>query len=467
MTGRTIQTILFGIETIVLLLVVLPVAHARSLLESLLLPGGDVGFLNPNEGFFVFGRSFLVVASIQIVFAMRDLYRWTVIVRPQLVVTRLIESGLVIIIVIPLFHLLMGMADRTFLMSGALARLQVHPLLLIACGGAAFLTGYGLRIWWPKWLKSSHLAERIAIMGNGPEASLLTEEVRRNPKGSFEFVGRICEIDHGPITLGPPDRLIEIARERQLQRLVVGPDIDLSPTVLLALKEQDIEITDADEYYELITGKIPLSIAGDTHAPENRVPRGAIFPRLLDLLIATLGLILVFPVMLLAAVAIKLDSRGPVFYRQQRVGKDGSTFTVTKFRSMRQDAEERSGPVWASVDDHRITRVGRWLRKMRIDEFPQLWNVITNKMSLVGPRPERPVFVDNLTHAIPVYHQRHSVKPGVTGWAQINHSYGNSLDDAFIKLQLDLWYIKHKSIALDISILLRTVKVIVLQQGAV
>jgi lipopolysaccharide/colanic/teichoic acid biosynthesis glycosyltransferase len=156
-----------------------------------------------------------------------------------------------------------------------------------------------------------------------------------------------------------------------------------------------------------------------------------------------------------------------VLYRQERVGRNGRVFTLAKFRSMRVDAEDQSGPVWATEADPRITRVGRWLRGLRLDELPQLWSVIRNDMSLVGPRPERPYFVEELERRIPHFAERHTVKPGVTGWAQINHSYGNSLDDAFIKLQHDLYYVKHRTLALDAAILLRTVKVVVLQQGAV
>jgi exopolysaccharide biosynthesis polyprenyl glycosylphosphotransferase len=184
-------------------------------------------------------------------------------------------------------------------------------------------------------------------------------------------------------------------------------------------------------------------------------------------MLAALGLLLAAPLMLLVAIAIRLDSRGPALYWQERVGRNGRSFTLAKFRSMRTDAEAGSGPVWAGADDPRITRVGRWLRKLRIDEIPQLWSVIRNDMSLVGPRPERPFFVQDLERQVPGYGQRHVVKPGVTGWAQINYSYGNTIDDAFIKLQYDLYYVRHRSLALDVAILLRTVKVVVLQQGAV
>jgi exopolysaccharide biosynthesis polyprenyl glycosylphosphotransferase len=241
--------------------------------------------------------------------------------------------------------------------------------------------------------------------------------------------------------------------------------------VLLAVRLEDVRVSEAGAFFEQLTGRLPLERLADPalllgHGTGVGMPYVAV-RRGLDLLLAALGLALAAPLGLLVAVAVKLESRGPVLYRQERVGRNGRLFTLAKFRSMRVDAEAGSGPVWADADDPRITRVGRWLRKLRIDEIPQLWSVIRNDMSLVGPRPERPYFVAELERQIPGYGQRHVVKPGITGWAQINYSYGNSTDDAFIKLQYDLYYVKHRSLALDIAILLRTVKVVVLQQGAV
>jgi lipopolysaccharide/colanic/teichoic acid biosynthesis glycosyltransferase len=166
------------------------------------------------------------------------------------------------------------------------------------------------------------------------------------------------------------------------------------------------------------------------------------------------------------AVAVRLTSRGPVIYRQQRVGLDGQIFVIRKFRSMRENAEAATGPVWARPKDDRVTPVGAFLRRTRLDELPQLWNVLLGDMSLVGPRPERPEFVATLTRAIPFYGQRHVVKPGVTGWAQVRYTYGASDEDAMQKLQYDLFYIKHMSIWLDVFIMLRTVKVVLLGRNA-
>jgi exopolysaccharide biosynthesis polyprenyl glycosylphosphotransferase len=188
--------------------------------------------------------------------------------------------------------------------------------------------------------------------------------------------------------------------------------------------------------------------------------------RAFDLLLATTGFIIAAPLTLLTALAVYLDSDGPILYCQERAGEHGRTFTVYKFRSMRVDAEKGGDPVWAKDNDDRVTRVGRFIRKTRLDELPQLWNVIRGDMSFVGPRPERPFFVEQLAREIPYYQQRHAVKPGLTGWAQVKYQYGSSVEDAMEKLRYDLYYIKHLSIALDLSIVFDTVKVILFGKGA-
>jgi len=187
--------------------------------------------------------------------------------------------------------------------------------------------------------------------------------------------------------------------------------------------------------------------------------------RWLDIASSALSLILSLPLCLFVALAIKLDSWGPVFYRQERVGQDGKTFTMLKFRSMRNDAEE-NGPKRAAINDDRITRVGRFIRKYRLDEIPQMINVLKGDMSFIGPRPERPIFVDKFAKEIPYYPQRHVVKPGISGWAQIRYPYGASKEDALEKLKYDLYYIRHFSIFFDISIILETGKVVLLGKGS-
>jgi exopolysaccharide biosynthesis polyprenyl glycosylphosphotransferase len=222
--------------------------------------------------------------------------------------------------------------------------------------------------------------------------------------------------------------------------------------------------------YEDYTGKI---------AVENLRPSWLIFApgfakgrllntskRLLDIVASTAGLLLSLPLSLFAISAIRLSSPGPVLYRQRRVGQHGRVFVLYKFRSMRADAESATGAVWAKQNDDRIFPIGRFLRKTRIDELPQLWNVLRGDMSLVGPRPERPEFVTGLTKDIPFYGQRHMVKPGVTGWAQVSYSYADSVESSLEKLQYDLFYIKNLSITLDLFILFKTVKTVLMRKGA-
>jgi lipopolysaccharide/colanic/teichoic acid biosynthesis glycosyltransferase len=181
-------------------------------------------------------------------------------------------------------------------------------------------------------------------------------------------------------------------------------------------------------------------------------------------IVALVGGILSLPIALVSAILIKLESQGGVFYKQERVGKNGNTFMVLKFRSMRADAE-KAGPVWASKDDDRTTRVGRVIRKLRIDEIPQFWNIFRGEMDFVGPRPERPHFVSQLAEEIPYYDQRHLIAPGLTGWAQIKYPYGASIEDARQKLQYDLYYIKNQSLTLDAIILFETIKIILFGRG--
>jgi lipopolysaccharide/colanic/teichoic acid biosynthesis glycosyltransferase len=185
------------------------------------------------------------------------------------------------------------------------------------------------------------------------------------------------------------------------------------------------------------------------------------------LVVTVIGMVIAIPLMAAVALAIKASSPGPIFYHQRRVGQHGRIFVVHKFRSMRTDAEAGTGPVWASKEgDPRVTAIGRFLRRSRVDELPQLWNVLKGDMSLVGPRPERPEFVQELTKQIPFYGQRHVVRPGLTGWAQVKYTYGASTEDALEKLQYDLFYIKHLSIPLDLFVMLLTVKTVVLRKGA-
>src|SRR5262249_55269136 len=261
-------------------------------------------------------------------------------------------------------------------------------------------------------------------------------------------------------------------RERIGQVIVAMPESrgSMPMTELLDLKVRGITVEEATSFYERITGKIALENLRPSwlvFSPGFKKSRLSLFLHSsLGVILSVLGLLLCFPIMIVIAVLIRLDSRGPVLFKQTRVGKDGKTFPLLKFRSMFADAEEKTGPVWAKKNDERVTRVGRIIRQLRLDELPQFFNVLRGDMSFVGPRPERPEFVEELTRSIPYYNQRHTVRPGITGWAQVKYQYGASVGDAVEKLQYELFYIKNMSVLLDIYIIFQTAKIVLLGKGA-
>jgi len=324
--------------------------------------------------------------------------------------------------------------------------------------------------------------ERLLIVGTSPAAIELARELHeRRQELGVELVGFV---DADRAMVGTP----------VLNPGVVGT-IDDIPSLIASLRADRVVVSLADargrlpmdrlldsrlrsgvafdhlaSVYEEYTGKI---------AVENLRPSWLIFSdgfsksralltakRTFDLVAAGLGLVVAMPVMAVVAALTKLTSPGPILYHQERVGLNGRTFMVHKFRTMAEDAEAATGPVWSTANDPRITTVGNFFRRTRLDELPQLWNILKGEMSLVGPRPERPSFVTELTERIPFYGQRHVAKPGLTGWAQVRYTYGASVEDAVQKLQYDLYYIKNMSIALDLVIVLETVKTVLLRRGA-
>ncbi len=323
--------------------------------------------------------------------------------------------------------------------------------------------------------------ERLLLIGTTPAAVALAQEIHeRQAELGVEIVGfvdpdpaKVGAVLFNPGIIGTIEDIPQIVKSREVDRVVVSL-IDargrLNMDKLLEIKLSGVTFDHLATVYEEYTGKI---------AVENLRPSWMIFSegfrktrvqvvtkRALDIVVSSIGLVLAAPIALVVMVLIKLNSQGPVFYRQERVGQHGRTFTVLKFRSMRVDAEQATGPVWAQKNDTRATPVGRFLRRTRLDEIPQLWNALRGDMSIVGPRPERPGFVAELTKQIPFYGQRHVVKPGVTGWAQVRYTYGASVEDALQKLQYDLYYIKNMSVALDIFVMLQTVKTVLLRRGA-
>jgi len=324
--------------------------------------------------------------------------------------------------------------------------------------------------------------QRLLLVGTGPAAVKLARELfeRRHELG-LDIVGfvdpdpsRIGQPVLNPGVIGSVEDIPQIVRSRAVDRVVVSlADARgrLPMDKLLDMKLSGVSFDHLASVYEQYTGKIavedlrPSWLIFSSGFHGTRVQKVA--KRLVDVVAALAGVTIGFPLLVMVGLLVRLTSRGPVLYHQARVGLEGRVFTVHKFRSMRVDAEAGIGPVWARPDgDPRVTRIGRFLRRTRLDELPQLWNVLGGQMSLVGPRPERPEFVQELTREIPFYGQRHVVRPGLTGWAQVNYTYGATKEDALEKLQYDLFYIKNMSLALDFYVIFETVKTVILRRGA-
>jgi sugar transferase (PEP-CTERM system associated) len=326
-----------------------------------------------------------------------------------------------------------------------------------------------------RWLLDHpRLANRVLILGVEQDAVTIAREALMRREAGYDVIGfvgddpaQIGQSLINPCVVGVMYDLEAVVSQHRPDRIVIAmPDRRgrLPLDLLLKLKVRDgVMVDEADAFYEKLTGKIRGErprlgqlVFADASRWTRLYKRAR---RLMDVALSGVIGLLASPLMLLTALAIKLDSRGPIFYLQERVGLHNKTFRIIKFRSMRVDAEA-NGPVWANEGDSRATRVGRWIRKLRIDELPQLFNIIRGEMSLIGPRPERPVFIEQLEQRIPYYSERHLVKPGLTGWAQVRYSYGASFEDAREKHQYDLYYIKNQSPMLDALILLETARTV-------
>jgi sugar transferase (PEP-CTERM system associated) len=320
----------------------------------------------------------------------------------------------------------------------------------------------------------------ILILGTGELAKKLAAEILLRPEVGVRIAGFVSDDRSlvgksllNPTVLGHTSELSRMVEKERVGHVVVAMRESrgsMPMTELLELKIRGVSIEEATSFYERVTGKIALENLRPSwlvFSPGFRKsPISLFLHSSLGITLSLLGLLLSFPLMIVIAVLIRLDSKGPVLFKQARVGKDGKTFQLLKFRSMRVDAEEKTGPVWAKKNDDRVTRVGRVIRKLRLDELPQFLNVLRGEMSFVGPRPERPEFVEELSRSIPYYIQRHTVRPGITGWAQVKYQYGASVGDAVEKLQYELFYIKNMSVMLDFYIIFQTAKIVLLGKGA-
>ncbi len=335
------------------------------------------------------------------------------------------------------------------------------------------------RVFFMALIGTEAFAERVLFLGCSPLVGRIYRRIVERPDIGFRAIGCVAEDDEEPAAgcgriLGNLDEFRRIAEREQPDRIVVGmkerrrrmPQKDL-----LELRFSGVRIEEAATTYEEVFGRVcvpelrpsQLILSGELGPARETMLLQSVYSYVL----ALVGVVATLPLFLAAVVAVKLTSRGPALYKQVRVGKNGRVFTLYKIRSMYADAESRTGAVWADKNDPRVTPVGRLLRRFRIDEIPQLWNVLRGEMVIVGPRPERPEFVEALAREIPFYRQRLAVKPGLTGWAQINAGYGNTVEDTVTKLEYDLYYIKNMRPALDAFIIFHTAKVILLGRGAV
>jgi sugar transferase (PEP-CTERM system associated) len=369
---------------------------------------------------------------------------------------------------------------RHVVVTAAVAGLVAFPILLLVSGSFHIDLTRWVIFWlalvllvWQAGILATHLAfsavvrrdgmvRRVLILGSERRTVRLADMLRSRRVRLFEPVVASA------VPALSPDHL----RQQRIWGIIVADQGEAEPAAatLLDSKLRGARVLSVTTFYERHLGRIDLDSV-DSHwlLCADGFTQGLltkVLKRFLDVVVSLSLLVLTLPVMLVTALLIKLDSPGPVLYRQQRLGLHGKVFTLCKFRSMRVDAEAGGKPRWAQHRDPRVTRVGRFIRPMRIDELPQLINVLLGEMSMIGPRPERPHFVEQLSRVIPLYRQRAYVKPGITGWAQVNYPYGASVEDAREKLAYDLYYVKNRSLLLDVLILFATVRVILFREGA-
>ena len=409
----------------------------------------------------------LVTAICQLCLYYNDFYDLTVVHSSRELVVRLLQAGgAASILLAALYFLLPGL----IIGNGIFVSSLFVFLIAILAWRMAFNQLFG----------RLRLEERVLVVGTGETARKVARQILDQHDFAYRVVGfidddasRIGERIVNPGIIGTPADIDRLVAAHQIDRIVVGLTDrrgKLPIQELLRAKMSGVRVEDATTTYERVTGKIliddlrPSWLIFSDGFRVSRVSR--LMKRAIDLSLSLLMAVATLPLMVLTAALVWIEDGRPIFYRQERVGENGRPFVLSKFRSMRKDAEQGGRPVWAKDGDERVTRVGRFIRTTRLDELPQLWNVLRGDMSFVGPRPERPFFVDELSRQIPFYQQRHAVKPGLTGWAQVKYRYGSSLEDAMEKLRYDLYYIKHLSVFFDLTIVFDTVKVVLFRKGA-
>lgn len=345
-------------------------------------------------------------------------------------------------------------------------------LFILYYGVASFVLIALWRLWRPYLMGWASEKRHALVVGADWGATTIIEAIEAYAPGQYQVIGvvggdqdRERSVAGVPV-LGSGGEMLSLARRYDVAELIVATPCELSGDLFQGVMDcyqQGISIVPMAILYERLTGRVPVQYVGKDWAIVLPIETTSIFDpypvlkRLLDVIMALSGLALFVPILFVLAPAMRLDSPGPIFFRQERVGRGGRHFKVIKLRTMIPNAEQETGAVFAARNDPRITRVGRFLRRSRLDEVPQLWNVLRGEMSMIGPRPERPEFIDALTREIPFYRARLAVQPGITGWAQVRYAYANSLEDHLIKLQYDLYYIRHRSLLLDLQIAIRTI----------
>ena len=376
--------------------------------------------------------------------------------------------------------LVMGGAFLTQGFLSYLSPTQRVPIHVMAVGSALAMAGLFLwRIAFSVFARQMMGRDTLLLVGGSPLLEDIARHIEEHPELALQVTGYVADGQEtgtllpGGKVLGPVSALTEVVQATHPNRLVIGMSERrqrMPVAELLDLRFAGHIIEEASTTFESVCGRVCIREL----RPSQLIYSGELGPRMQTLIVQTIsnrllsaiGVVVASPIMLLTALAVRISSPGPILYRQVRVGLDGELFTLYKFRSMRADAEAETGAVWASKDDPRITKVGKIIRKLRFDELPQLVNGLIGNMSIVGPRPERPEFVHSLSEKIPYYRQRHCVRPGITGWAQINYKYGDTLEDTITKLEYDLYYIKNMSFRLDTYIIFHTVKAMLLSRGA-
>ena len=347
-------------------------------------------------------------------------------------------------------------------------------LILVAVIGGLMV--FLWRVLWSRVL-SKNFRPRVAIIGSDETKIKVLNEVLSPSEMHYDVIGFISLGQETSLltsnfsVIGNYEDLMEIIKREKIDELVVAFNYYKYPEATKKITEclnSNLKITEMSLFYEEAVGKVPTDCIDQIWFLVQLKNQRRVFnflERFCDIIISSLGLIVALPFVPLIALLVKINSRGPVFYSQWRLGKNEKPYKLYKFRSMVDHAEQQTGAVWAKDHDPRVTKVGAFLRKVRLDEIPQLWSVLTGQMSLVGPRPERPEFVTQLKNLIPFYSHRHLVKPGLTGWAQVKHGYAKNAEDTMHKLQYDLYYVKNRSLLLYLIILVRTIRIVITHKG--